>query len=134
MQAWLQKVSAEYYNNYDSAVNVGRPGCREFLQNNITINDFADNFGRPGCRKFLQNSITINDSADNFGMNLNLNNNQNLLQKIDFQRSHESLLVSKRISWQFHKVSVIVRLQNFDLESKVLDRLKNTPSHLPYMK
>ena len=105
-QAWLQKVSAEYYNNYDSAVNVGRPGCREFLQNNITINDFADNFSRPGCRKFLQNiitfhdsadnfarpgyrkflqhSITINDSADNFGRNLNLNNNQNLLQKIDF--------------------------------------------------
>ena len=83
-QTWLQKVSAEYYNNYDSAVNVGRPGCREFLQNNITINDFADNFGRPGCRKFLQNSITINDSADNFGRNLNLNNNQNLPQKINF--------------------------------------------------
>ena len=74
-QAWLQKVSGEYYNNYDSAVNVGRPGCREFLENNITINDFADNFGRPGCRKFLHNIITINDSADNFGRNLNLNNN-----------------------------------------------------------
>ena len=61
-QAWLQKVSAEYYNNYDSAVNVGRPGCREFLQN----------------------IITFHDSAENFGRNLNLNNNQNLLQKIDF--------------------------------------------------
>ena len=42
MQAWLQKVSAEYYNNYDSAVNVGRPGCREFLQNIITFHDSSN--------------------------------------------------------------------------------------------
>ena len=40
---------------------------------------------------------------------------------------------AKKSSWHFRKVSVIERLQNFDLESKVLDRLKNTPSHLPYM-
>ena len=40
---------------------------------------------------------------------------------------------AKKSSWHFHKVSVIERLQNFDLDSKVLDRLQNTPSHLPYM-
>ena len=30
-------------------------------------------------------------------------------------------------------ITVIERLQTYDLDSKVLDRLKNTPSHLPYM-
>ena len=39
----------------------------------------------------------------------------------------------KKSSWHFHKVSVVERLQNYDLDSKVLDRLKNTHSHLPYM-
>ena len=33
---------------------------------------------------------------------------------------------AKKSSWHFHKVSVIERLQNYDLESKVLDRLHNT--------
>ena len=40
---------------------------------------------------------------------------------------------AKKSSWHFHKVSVVEKLQNYDLDSKVLDRLKNTHSHLPYM-
>ena len=40
---------------------------------------------------------------------------------------------AKKSSWHFYKVSVIERLKSYDYDSKVLDRMNNTHSHLPYM-
>ena len=42
---------------------------------------------------------------------------------------------AKKSSWHFYiyKVSVIEILNSYDYDSKVLDRMKNTHSHLPYM-
>ena len=39
----------------------------------------------------------------------------------------------RKRSWHFHKVSVVERLVSYEHDYKVLDRIKNTSSHLPYM-
>ena len=36
-------------------------------------------------------------------------------------------------AWHFYKVSVVKRLKTYKYNSKVLDKLKNTASHLPYI-
>ena len=40
---------------------------------------------------------------------------------------------SKGSAWHFYEVSVLEKMKNYDYNSEVLSRIKNTPSHLPYM-
>ena len=49
------------------------------------------------------------------------------------ENAMNSYWFSKGSAWHFYKVSVLEKLKNYDYNSEVLSRIKNTPSHLPYM-